>query len=47
MYVADTQRPAATYTDTDITTGVQHVYRVKAINGAGTGPVSNYVNMTP
>ena len=47
VYVADTQSPAATYTDTDITTGVQHVYRVKAINGAGTGPVSNYVNMTP
>ena len=47
VYVADTQRPAATYTDTDITTGVQHVYRVKAINAAGTGPVSNYVNVTP
>ena len=47
VYVADTQSPAATYTDTDITTGVQHVYRVKAINGAGTGPVSNYVNVTP
>ena len=47
VYVADTQRPTATYTDTDITTGVQHVYRVKAINGAGAGPVSNYVNVTP
>ena len=47
VYVADTQRTTATYTDTDITTGVQHVYRVKAINGAGTGPVSNYVNVTP
>ena len=47
VYVADTQRTTATFTDTDITTGVQHVYRVKAINGAGTGPVSNYVNVTP
>ena len=27
--------------------GVQHAYRVKAINAAGAGPVSNFVNVTP
>ena len=47
VYVADTQSAATTYTDTNVTQGVQHAYRVKAINGAGTGPVSNYVNVTP
>ena len=47
VYVADTQRTAATFTDTDVTAGVQHAYRVKAINAAGAGPVSNFVNVTP
>ena len=47
LYVADTESTATTYTDTNVTQGVQHVYRVKAINAAGTGPVSNFVNVTP
>ena len=47
MYVADTQSTATTYTDTNVTAGVQHAYRVRAINAAGTGPVSNFVNVTP
>ena len=47
VYVADTQSTAATFTDTDVTAGVQHAYRVKAINAAGAGPVSNFVNVTP
>ena len=47
VYVADTQSTAATFTDTDVTEGVQHAYRVKAINAAGAGPVSNFVNVTP
>ena len=47
VYVADTQSTATTYTDTNITPGVQHAYRVKAINAAGAGPVSNFVNPTP
>ena len=47
VYVADTQSTATTYTDTNATAGVQNAYRVKAINAAGTGPVSNFVNVTP
>ena len=47
VYVADTQSTATTYTDTNVTAGVQHAYRVKAINAAGAGPVSNFVNVTP
>ena len=47
VYVADTQSTATTYTDTNLTAGVQHAYRVKAINAAGPGPVSNFVNLTP
>ena len=47
LYVADTESTATTYTDTNVTAGVKHVYRVKAINVAGAGPVSNFVNVTP
>ena len=47
VYVADTQSTATTYTDTNPTAGVQHAYRVRAINAAGAGPVSNFVNVTP
>ena len=47
VYVADTGSTATTYTDTSVTAGVKHVYRVKAINSAGVGPRSNYVNPTP
>ena len=47
VYVTDTKSTAATYTDRNPTAGIQHAYRVKAINAAGTGPVSNFVNVTP
>ena len=46
-YVADTQSTATTFTDTGVTAGVKHVYRVKAINAAGLSGWSNYVNPTP
>ena len=44
VYVADTGSAAA-YTDTGVTAGTQHTYRIKAINSAGTGPRSGYVNV--
>ena len=47
VYVADTGSTATTYTDTNVTAGTQHVYRVKAINAAGQSGRSNYVNVTP
>ena len=47
VYVADTGSTATTYTDTEVTAGTQHVYRVRAINSAGQSGRSNYVNVTP
>ena len=47
VYVADTESTATTFTDTGVTAGVTHVYRVKAINAAGLSGWSNYVNPTP
>ena len=47
VYVEDTQSTATTYTDRDVTAGVQHAYRVRAINAAGASPVSNFVDPTP
>ena len=47
VYVADTQSTATTFTDTGVTAGGKHVYRVKAINAAGLSGWSNYVNPTP
>ena len=47
VYVEDTGSTATAYTDTNVTAGVRHVYRVKAINSAGVGAQSNYVNPTP
>ena len=47
VYVGNTGSTATTFTDTDVTAGTQHVYRVKAINGAGAGARSNYVNVNP
>ena len=46
-YVANTRSTAATFTDTNVTPGVQHVYRVQAISAAGQSQGSNYVNVTP
>ena len=47
VYVADTQSATTTYTDTNVTQGVQHAYRVKAINAVGLSRQSNFVNVTP
>ena len=47
VYVADTGGTATTFTDTDVTEGDRHVYRVKAINAAGLGKWSNYVRVEP
>ena len=47
VYVENTGSTATTWTDTDVTAGTQHVYRVKAINDAGPGAQSNYVNVDP
>ena len=46
IYVADTGSAATSYTDTEATPKVRHAYRVKAINPAGVGKRSNYVNVT-
>ena len=46
-YVANTRSTAVTFTDTDVTPGVQHVYRVQAISAAGRSQRSNYVNVDP
>ena len=45
VYVENTGSTATVYTDADVTAGTQHMYRVKAINDAGTGNQSNYVNV--
>ena len=47
VYVENTGSTATTFTDADVTAGTQHVYRVKAINDAGAGGQSNYVNVDP
>ena len=47
VYVEDTGSTATTYTDTNVTAGIRHVYRVKAINAAGLGQRSNYVRVEP
>ncbi len=45
MYEANTNSAATTYTDTSAPAGTLYVYRVKAINSAGVGPRSHYVNV--
>ncbi len=47
VYVADTGTTATIWTDTNVTAGTQHVYRVKAINDAGVGKQSSYANVNP
>ncbi len=44
-YVDDTSTTETTWTDTKAPAGTLYVYRVKAINAAGVGPRSNYVNV--
>ena len=46
VYVADTGSTSTSWSDTGTTPGTRHVYRVKAINGAGLSNWSNYVNPT-
>ena len=47
VYVEDTGSTATTYTDANVSAGIRHVYRVKAISTAGLSQRSNYVNVTP
>ena len=47
VYVENTGSTATIFTDTEVTAGTQHVYRVKAINKARVGGQSNYVNVDP
>ena len=47
VHVENTGSTTTSFTDDSVTNGVRHVYRVKAINSAGTGPQSNYVRVTP
>ena len=47
VHLENTGNTDTSYTDDSVTSGVRHVYRVKAINSAGTGPQSNYVRVTP
>ena len=47
ILVANTGNTDVTYTDRSTAHGMKHAYRVKAINSAGVGPRSNYVNATP
>ena len=44
--MTDTGSTATSYTDTDATPKVRHVYRVKAINPAGVGNRSNSISVT-
>ena len=46
VHMADTGSTETTYTDTDVAPGTQYAYRVKAINAAGPGAASNFVNLT-
>jgi titin len=47
VHVENTGSTATTYTDTNVTSGVRYVYRVKAINAAGLSQWSNYARATP
>ena len=47
VHVEDTGSTATTYTDSDVTEGVRHVYRVKAVNAAGLSKRSNYARAEP
>ena len=45
IYVSDSGSSDTTYTDSEAPPGTLYVYRVKAINAAGIGPQSNFVNV--
>ena len=43
----NTGSSSTTYTDTSVTDGVRHVYRIKAINAIGMSKNSHYVRVDP
>ena len=45
VYVDDTGSTATSYTDSNLTAGTRHVYRVKAINDAGLSMWSNFARV--
>ncbi len=45
VYVDDTGSTATSYTDSNLTAGTRHVYRVKAINDAGLSMRSNFARV--
>ncbi|MCY3913922.1 MAG: cadherin domain-containing protein [Chloroflexi bacterium] len=47
VYVENTGSSATTYTDTSVTDGVRHVYRIKAINAIGLSEISHFVRADP
>ena len=47
VYVDNTGSTATTYTDTSVTPGTRHVYRVKAINPTGTSKASKAARIDP
>ena len=47
VYVADTGSTATTYTDTEVTAGAPHNYRVQPISYSGLGERSDFVKLFP
>ena len=47
VYVKNTGSSSTTYTDTSVTDGVRHVYRIKAINAVGLSEISHFVRVDP
>ena len=47
VYAENTGSTATTFTDTDVTAGVLHVYRVKPVNAAGLSKRYNYARVDP
>ena len=47
VYVENTGSSATSYTDTSVTAGVRHVYRIKAINAIGLSETSHFVRIEP
>ena len=47
VYVENTGSTSTTFTDTNVTAGIRHTYRVKAINEAGPGRRSRFARADP
>ena len=47
VYVENTNSTDTSYTNTNVTSGTRHTYRVYTINEAGTSQWSNYAAATP